>query len=135
MCCSVKNLKLLTRDDARPLGCEDFDSSGLPEENGRFILLAAPMHHGKVPEVHDGTVTFEFESLAEGRLRRDADHLPSITKYIAPQSDLFSLVGAGQATYDPRNTHDGLIMPQFNVKTYPEVFPIFQTGLRIIPQN
>lgn len=122
---------LLTPDDAKGLGCEFFDGSSLAEDGGRFFLLAAPMVRNRF-EVHHGTAAFEFASLAEGRLRRDAKQQPAISAYFAPQPGIFSLVGAGQATYDPRNTHGGLIMPQLNLKAYPEVFQLYQTGLRII---
>lgn len=126
---------LLTHDDATKLGCADFDGSSLAEDAGRLFLLASPMRRGKVPEVHEGTAVFEFESLAEGRLRRDAKQLPAIVNYFAPQPDIFSIVGAGQSTYDSHNTNGGLIMPQFNVKAYPEVFQIFQTGRKIVTRR
>ena len=41
--------------------------------------------------------------------------------------------GAGQSDYDEHNTEGGLLMPQFNVRAYPEVFQIYQTGRRIVP--
>jgi hypothetical protein len=124
---------LLTRDDARAAGCEYFDGSSLAEDDGRFFLLAAPMVQNK-NEVHYGTVAIEFESLGKGILKRDAHHAAVIAAYFAPQPGIFSGPGAGQSTFDSHNRNGGLIIPQFNVRAYPEVFQIFQTGRRIAGQ-
>ena len=125
---------LLTPEDAKGVGCEFFDGSSLAEEDGRFFLLVAPVV-GKNPEVHHGTVAFEFTSLEEGRLWRDEKQEPVVAAYFAPQPGIFSGPGAGQSTYDSRNTNGGLILPQFNLQAYPEVFQVFQTGRRIVPRN
>jgi hypothetical protein len=124
---------LLTPDNGLALGCAGFDGSSLASEQGRFFLLAAPMVlQGKTEEL-DGTAAFEFESLEEGRLRRNLKHQPVVVAFFAPQPSIFSQFGAGQATYDPANTRGGLIMPQFNLGAYPQVFQIFNTGRRIVP--
>ena len=73
----------------------------------------------------------EFESLEKGILKRDAYHAAVIAAYFAPQPSIFSGPGAGQSTFDSHNRSGGLIMPQFNVRAYPEVFQIFQTRRRI----
>jgi hypothetical protein len=125
---------LLTFDDAKGLGCEYFDGSSLAEEDGRCFLLAAPVV-GKDPEVHFGTATFEFASLAEGKLKRDGKQRPVVAAYFAPSTDIFSGPGGGQSAYDSRNTRGGLLMPQFNLRAYPEVFQIYQTGRRILPKK
>lgn len=117
---------LLTRDDARAAGCEYFDGSDLAEDDGRFFLLASPMVKNK-NEVHQGTIAIEFESLGKGILRWDTDRAAAIAAYFAPQRSIFSGPGAGQSTFDSHNRNGGLIMPQFNVRAYPEVFQIFQT--------
>jgi len=123
---------LLTPGDAGSLGCDFFDGSALAEDGGRFFLLAAPMLNKKL-ETHYGTAAFEFDSLEKGRLRRSAKDAPVVAAYFAPQPSIFSGPGAGQGTYDAKNTAGGLLMPQFNLRTYPEVFQIFQTGRRILP--
>lgn len=123
--------KLLDDDIADRMGCELFDGSSLAREDGRFFLFAVPGHRGTM---HDGTAVFEFESLTEGRLRLGTNGLPVVTEYYAPQPGIFSGPGAGQACYDEHNTRGGLIMPQFNLRAYPEVFQIYQTGRRITPQ-
>ena len=127
--------KLLDNDDAGRFGADAFDGSSLAEDGGRFFLLASPMRREKVPEVHHGTAVFEFESLAEGRLRLDAKQQPMVTTYFAPQPSIFSVVGAGQSAYHSANVNGGLIFPQFNLKAYPEAFQIFSTGRRIVPKN
>ena len=127
--------KLLDNDDAGRFGADAFDGSSLAEDGGRFFLLASPMRRGKVPEVHHGTAVFEFESLTEGRLRLDAKQQPMVTTYFAPQPSIFSVVGAGQAAYHSANVNGGLLMPQFNLKAYPEAFQIFSTGRRIVSTN
>jgi hypothetical protein len=125
---------LLTPDDAKGLGCEFFDGSSLAQEDGRFFLLAGPAVDNK-KEVLYGTAAFEFVSLAEGRLKRDGKQQPIVAAYFAPQTGIFSGPGGGQATYYSWNTNGGLIMPQFNLKAYPEAFQIFQTGRKIVPKN
>jgi len=126
---------LLTPEDAKSMGCEFFDGSSLAEDAGRFFLLASPVVRQGREEVHEGTVALEFESLANGRLRSARNHQLEIANYFAPQSAIFSGGGAGQATYDSRNIHGGLIMPQFNLLAYPEVFQIFQTSRRLMPDS
>lgn len=127
--------KLLDNDDA-PRFCSDaFDGSSLATDGGRFFLLASPVRRGKASEVHHGTLAFEFESLAEGRLRHDANGQPAVAAYFSPQTGMFSGNGAGQSCYDEHNTHGGLLFPQFNLKAYPEVFQIYQTGRRLIPKD
>ena len=86
-------------------------------------------------EVHYGTVAIEFESLGKGVLKRDAQHAAAIAAYFAPQPSIFSGPGAGQSTFDSHNRTGGLIMPQFNLGAYPEVFQIYQTGRRIVEER
>jgi hypothetical protein len=126
--------KLLTAQDADGLGCDCFDGTALAVDRGRVFLLAAPMTHSGT-EVCHGTVAFEFESLADGRLRRDERQQPVVAAYFAPQPGLFSGSGAGQATYDAGNVHGGLLMPEFNLKAYPEVFQVFSTGRGLVAEK
>lgn len=121
---------LLTRKDAQALGYSFLDGSSLAADGGKVFLLAVP---GSPRLVHDGTVAFPFESLAEGRLKRNPDGSPAVAAYFPPQPSILSGPGAGQSDYDQHNTEGGLLMPQFNVKAYPEVFQIYQTGRRLVP--
>ena len=124
---------LLIPDDANHFGYEYFDGTALAVDGGRAFLLAVPGSRSRL--MHDGCMAFEFESLTNGQLKRDAAGHPAVTNYIAPQPSILSGPGAGQSTYDPRNTNGGLIMPQFNLKAYPEVFQIYQTGQRLITKK
>ena len=77
--------------------------------------------------MHDGCVVIEFKALQKGQLHRDAAGHPVVANYLAPQPGILSGPGAGQATYDAHNTNGGLLMPQFNLKDYPNIFQIYQT--------
>jgi hypothetical protein len=121
---------LVDSKDARALGYASLDGSSLAADRGKVFLLAVP---GSRRLMHDGTVALEFESLAEGRLKRNPDGSPHVAAYFAPQPSILSGLGAGQSDYDEHNTEGGLLMPQFNVRAYPEVFQIYQTGRRIAP--
>jgi hypothetical protein len=121
---------LTTRQDARDLGYEFLDGSSLTQDHGRFFFLVSPASGNLM---HEGTMAFEFTSLDDGRLRRDATGHLQIAAYFPPQASiLFRPMGAGQSDYDEHNTAGGLIMPQFNVHEYPRVFQIYSTG-RMMP--
>jgi len=121
---------LVSRKDAKLFGYSFFDGSSLAADRGKVFLLAVP---GSPRLMHDGTVAFEFESLTDGRLKQTPDGSPLVAAYFSPQPSILSGPGAGQADYDEHNTEGGLLLPQFNVKAYPEVFQIYQTGRRIVP--
>jgi hypothetical protein len=125
--------ELLTPEDAKYFGYEYFDGSALAVDGGRVFLLAVPGSRSRL--MHDGCVAFEFDSLARGQLRRDAAGHPVVTNYFAPQPSILSGPGGGQSTYHAANVNGGLIMPQFNLKAYPEVFQIYQTGRTIITKH
>ena len=121
----------VNRKDAQGLGYAVLDGSSLAAEGSKVFLLASP---GARSDGHDGTVALEFESLATGRLKRKPDGMMLVAAYFAPQPSLLSGHGqsdAGQSDYDEHNTEGGLLMPQINVRAYPEVFQIYQTGRRI----
>ena len=115
---------LLNAEDARHFGYAYFDGSALCVDEGRVFLLAVP---GSKHQMHDGCVAFEFKALQKGQLHRDAAGHPVVANYLAPQPGILSGPGAGQATYDAHNTNGGLLMPQFNLKDYPNIFQIYQT--------
>ena len=121
---------VLTAKDANDFGYEYFDGTALAHEGARVFLLAVP--GSRKPWMHDGCVAFEFESLANGKLKRGADGHAAVANFFAPQPGILSGPGAGQATCDPANVNGGLIFPQFNMRAYPEVFQIFQTRRRIV---
>lgn len=121
---------LVGKKDAEALGYSYLDGSSLAADRGKVFLLAAP---GSRRPMLDGTVALEFESLGKGRLKRNADGSLCVAAYFAPQPSILSEHGAGQSDYDEHNTEGGLLMPQINVRAYPEVFQIYQTGRRIVP--
>ena len=123
--------RLLTPDDATHFGYERFDGTGFAEDGERVFLLAVP---GSRRLMHDGCVAFEFASMAKGQLQRDAAGFPLITNYFAPQPGILSGPGGGQSTYHTSNTKGGVLFPQFNLHSYPEVFQIFQTRRRIVEE-
>jgi hypothetical protein len=124
--------KLLTPDDAKHFGYERFDGTDLAEDGGRVFLLAVP---GSRRLMHDGCVAFEFASMAKGQLQRDAAGHPLVANYFAPQPGILSGPGGGQSTYHASNTNGGVLFPQFDIHSYPEVFHIFQTRRRIVKET
>jgi hypothetical protein len=82
--------------------------------------------------MHDGTWIFEFDQLADGKLRRDRDGKLAVYKRIGPQAAILSGPGAGQSTYHQFNTAGGIIFPQFNQRAYPEMFQLFNTRQGIL---
>ncbi len=120
---------LLSTQDAHAFGYDYFDGTALAVDGGHVFLLAVP--GGRASQMHDGCAAFEFASLKEGRLRRGDNGLPVVANYFAPQPGILSGPGAGQACYHEANTKGGVIFPQFNLKAWPDVFQLYQTGRRI----
>lgn len=120
---------LLTPEDAEYFGYDYFDGSSLAVDGGKMFLLAVP--GCRADPMHDGCVAFEVESMSPARLKRDSAGHPIISKYFPPQPSIRSGPGAGQACFDPGNIKGGLLMPQFNLSAYPEIFQIYQTAQRL----
>lgn len=116
---------LLTPEDAQKFDSLFFTGSSLVEVDNRIFLLACPedpareMHHG-------GTCIFEFEDITKGTLRKDKEAL-IVIKYFLP-----SLTSGGQSDYDEQNTNGGIVFPQIDPASYPDVFQIYNTGEGII---
>ncbi len=62
-------------------------------------------------------------------LKRDKKGLPVVKTYILPDEKLVTHVGSGQSDYDPKNRAGGVIMPQFSVKGFLQVFGIYSTNV------
>lgn len=118
---------LLSKKEAEAFGFRYFDGSSLAQEGAGFFLLASPM---KEDPQHEGTMIFEFENIQRGMLKRDNGNLV-VRKYILPDEKVATNRGAGQSDYDARNSAGGMIMPQFNSKSYPEVFGIYSTKVSL----
>ncbi len=101
---------LLDPEDAGRFGYDVFDGSSLARENGRFFLLVVP---GNKDVMHDGTVAFEFESLATGRLRRDANGQPILAAYFAPPAQHLLRLRRGPSVLrraqQPRRAHHAAV--------------------------
>ncbi len=115
--------KLLTPEDAAPYAGDWFTGSSLAVENDRIFLLVAPEQLGNARTGHRGTVVFEFDDIATGRLRRGDDGAPQPVKFLPPQQ-----AKGGQSDYDEANVNGGIVMPQFDRKHLPRPFGIYSTG-------
>lgn len=119
---------LLTQKEAEAFGFRYFDGSSLAQEGAGFFLLASPM---KEDPRHEGTMIFEFENIQRGTLKRDNAKNLIVRKHVLPDENVATNRGAGQSEYDARNSAGGMIMPQFNSKSYPEVFGIYSTKVSL----
>ncbi len=123
---------LLDAKIAGAMGMRSFDGSSLVLENGTAYLMASP--HGS-KAMHEGTFLFEFDDISKGRLKMNGQGIPAVVKAIRPdESFLFSKIGAGQADYDERNIHGGIIFPQANMKDAPRIFQLWNTRCGIAGQ-
>lgn len=117
--------------DAQDAGYLTYTASSLAEENNRLFLLASPS--GKLSDPldpeghHDGTDIFEFEDIANAKLKRDNNGKLILIKHIDD-----NLEKGGQADYDEQNTYGGIVIPQQDLGYYPEVFQLFSTKEKII---
>ena len=118
-------------NDAKNSGYLTFTASSLVEEKGRIFLLVSPsgkLSNLRDPEgYHDGTHIFEFEDITKAKLKRDNKGKLVLIKHIDD-----NLVKGGQGDYDEQNTYGGIVIPQQDVKYYPEVFQLFSTKEKIV---
>ena len=114
---------ILKPEDAHAHDGDWFTGSALAAEDGRHFLLVSPEQVGNEKTGHRGTVIFEFENIATGRLKRDKHGSPTPINYLPPH-----LAKGGQADYDEQNTAGGIVMPQSDLKNLPRPFRIFNTG-------
>jgi len=120
---------LTTPRDSKDLGFKLLDASAIAEQQGRVFLLfcgdaGRPMHNG--------TIIVEFEDLAHGRLRRDANGRLAIVKTIPGQGPEMTPAGAGQAAYSEYNTAGGLVMAQPKLEMLPAFFQLWSTGQDLV---
>ena len=118
-------------NDVKNSGYLTFTGSSLVEEKGRIFLLVSPS--GKLSNLrdpeghHDGIDIFEFEDITKARLKRDNNGKLVLIKHIDD-----NLQKGGQGDYDERNTYGGIVIPQQDLKYYPEVFQLFGTKQKIV---
>lgn len=119
----------LRQKDARRF---DRDYSGfwgvsMAREGERTFLLAPPVHKKRG---YQGTFLFEFENIAEGRLKRDENGHLKVIKYL--KRSLPGKLNSGQSTYHAANINGGIVFPQVNMDTAPAVAQIYNTHEKII---
>ncbi len=122
---------LLDSKDAKHFGYLTFTASSLVREKGRIFLFASPsgrLSNLRDPEGHhDGIHIFEFEDITKGVLKRDKKGHLILVKHIDD-----NLEKGGQGDYDEQNTYGGIVIPQEDLKYYPELFQLFSTRERIV---
>lgn len=118
-------------NDAKNSGYLTFTASSLVEEKGRIFLLVSPS--GKLSNLrdpeghHDGINIFEFEDITKAKLKRDNKGKLILIKHIDD-----NLEKGGQGDYDEQNTYGGIVIPQQDLKYFPEVFQLFSTKEKIV---
>ncbi|MBW2046204.1 MAG: hypothetical protein JRI96_15200 [Deltaproteobacteria bacterium] len=128
--------KLTGFSDSYAFGYLIFTASSLVEENGRQFLLLSPSGKLFPPfrddgrrgggKAHDGTFIFEFEDIAEAKLKRAENGKLVTIKYIEP------LIGTGgQSDYDEQNTYGGIVLAQENHRGWPYM-QIYNTKEKIV---
>ena len=118
---------LLEAAQAKPYGGDFFTGTSLAADHGRNFLLVCPEQEGKGMTPNRGTVVFEFEDLARGKLRSDERAAPLPVRRLLPQ-----LASGGQSDYDEQNTYGGIVMPQFDPANLPRPWRIYNTQARIV---
>lgn len=116
--------RLLPSETADRFGAKWFTGASLVSENGRVFLLATPEVPGDPQFDHQGTMIFEFEDIATGRLKMQGG-LPHVLKHIRP-----TIGKGGQADYDPQHA-GGIVVPQAAWGNLPRLFRIYDTGERL----
>lgn len=108
-----------------------FTASSLVEEKGRiflFVSCSGKLSNPRDPEEHhDGIDIFEFKDITKARLKRDNNGKLVLIKHIDDNLDK-----GGQGDYDEQNTYGGIVIPQQDIKYYPEVFQLFSTKQKIV---
>ena len=118
----------LSNADAPALGHLSFDGSAIVSDRGSIFLLVTPESPGIL---HDGTLAFEFDSIAAGTLVRVAG-VPLISLDIPAQPGLPVERRGGQADYHALNVAGGLLHPAIHVEDLPEMFQFVSTHLSIV---
>jgi hypothetical protein len=118
----------LSNADASVLGYLSFDGSAIVADHGRIFLLVTP---ASVTDLHEGTLAFEFTSIATGTLDRIAG-IPVVAMNVPPQPGEPANRRGGQADYHAMNRAGGLVQPALHLEALPEMFQIVSTHLQIV---
>ncbi|NNG02590.1 MAG: exo-alpha-sialidase [Inquilinus sp.] len=121
---------LTDHDDASDSGYLVLTGSSLVKEGSRLFLLVTPSGAkglGRRNRGHDGTWIVEFENIARARLKRDAAGRLVVLRRIPIDRDT-----GGLSDYHEQNIHGGILFPQIDTRTRPDVFQTYMTGQRIV---
>lgn len=99
---------LIGQNDARNLNTPFLTASSLFEENGREFLLVSPV----TPKGHNGILVFEFENIAEAKLKRDSSSKLILVKRVEP---FIEGEFSGCGDYDSKKTYGGIIISQVDI--------------------
>lgn len=113
----------LSAADATSLGYLSFDGSAIVADRGRVFLLVTPESPGLL---HDGTLVFEFGSLASATLV-SAQGAPLPRRWLPPQPGIPAERRGGQADYHEGGS-GGILQPAIHVEDAPEIFQFSATG-------
>ena len=118
--------------DAEALGVGGLDGADLVSAGSRVYLLLTPIKSPDYPQwTTGGTYVLEVSDLEGPQLFRNDDGAPHVLLSIPLQSLDSGNHGGGQATYDPGNSHGGILIPQINLADKPDFTQIFNTAIQL----
>ena len=122
---------LVDYDDASGSRYLVLTGSSLVKEGNRLFLLVTPSGakglFGVKNRGHDGTWIIEFDDITHARLKRNAKGKLAVLRKIP-----VDLTNGGLSDYHELNLYGGILLPQINVKSPPDVFQTYMTRQRII---
>jgi hypothetical protein len=113
---------LLTPDDARAVGADQYSASDLFTQDGTTYLISSPVSSKPVAGAYNGCHVFRFTDIARGQLERNGTR-PTILKQIEGNPNSFN----GACTYAHSVTTGGFLYGEITFGRQP-YFQIFQTG-------
>lgn len=118
-------------DDASDARYLVLTGSSLVKEGNRVFLLVTPSGakglFGVKNRGHDGTWIIEFEDIVHAKLKRNAKG-----KLVVLRKIPIDLTNGGLSDYHELNLYGGILFPQINVKSPPDVFQTYMTRQRIV---
>ena len=122
---------LTNYDDASSARYFVLTGSSLVKEGERVFLLVTPSGakglFGVKNRGHDGTWVIEFEDITRAKLKRDAKG-----KLVVLRKIPVDLNSGGLSDYHEQNLYGGVLFPQINVKSPPDVFQTYMTRQRVM---
>ena len=122
---------LVDYDDASDARYLVLTGSSPVKEGNRLFLLVTPSGakglFGVKNRGHDGIWIVEFEDIARAKLKRSAKGQLAVLRKIP-----VNLTNGGLGDYHELNLYGGILFPQINVKSPPDVFQTYMTHQRIL---